>query len=97
MRDTLFTIGYQGATVERLVETLAAADVSILIDTRETPMSRRPEFRRRALKASLLNAGIRYVSVPALGAPQELRAQAGDWDVFAEGYRERLSLVREEL
>lgn len=70
MRDTLFTIGYQGATVERLVETLAAADVSILIDTRETPMSRRPEFRRKALEASLLDAGIRYVSVPALGAPR---------------------------
>ena len=97
MRDTLFTIGYQGATVERLVETLAAADVSILIDTRETPMSRRPEFRRRALEASLLDAGIRYVSVPALGAPKALRAQVGDWDVFADGYRERLGLVREEL
>ena len=97
MRDTPFTIGYQGATVERLVETLAAADVSILIDTRETPMSRRPEFRRRALEASLLEAGIRYVSVPALGAPKALRAQVGDWDVFADGYRERLGLVREEL
>ena len=97
MRDTLFTIGYQGATVERLVETLAAAEVSILIDTRETPMSRRPEFRQKALEASLLQAGIRYVSVPALGAPKGLRAQVGDWDVFAEGYRERLSLVREEL
>jgi Uncharacterized conserved protein len=97
MRDTLFTIGYQGATVERLVETLTAAEVSILIDTRETPMSRRPEFRRRALEASLLDAGIRYVSIPALGAPKALRAQVGDWDVFAEGYRERLGLVRKEL
>ena len=97
MRDTLFTIGYQGATVERLVETLTAADVSMLIDTRETPMSRRPEFRRKSLEASLLEAGIHYLSVPALGAPKSLRAQVGDWDVFADGYRERLRLVREEL
>ena len=97
MRDTLFTVGYQGATVERLVETLAAADVSILIDTRETPMSRRPEFRRKSLEATLSDAGVRYLSVPALGAPKLLRAQVGDWDVFAEGYRERLNLVREEL
>ena len=97
MRDTLFTIGYQGATVERLVETLAAADVSILIDTRETPMSRRPEFRRKSLEATLSDAGIRYLSVPALGAPKLLRARVGDWDVFAEGYRERLGFVREEL
>lgn len=97
MRDTIFTIGYQGATVGRLVETMTAADVSMLIDTRETPMSRRPEFRRRSLEATLSDAGIRYLSVPALGAPKALRAQVGDWGVFAEGYRERLGLVRDEL
>lgn len=95
--DAMFTIGYQGATIERLVETLAGANVSVLVDTRERPTSRRPEFRRKSLDAALAAAGIRYLSVPALGAPRELRAVVSDWDRFADGYRDRLVLVREEL
>lgn len=98
MSATLFTIGYQGSSLERLVETLSAADVSVLVDTRETPTSRRPEFRPRSLEAALGEAGIGYVSATALGAPKALREIAGDdWDGFANGYRERLALVREEL
>ena len=47
MSATLFTIGYQGAKVEQVVASLAAAQVSVLVDTRETPMSRRVEFRQK--------------------------------------------------
>jgi hypothetical protein len=38
----MFTIGYQGASLERLIESLAGADVSVVVDTRDTPHSRRP-------------------------------------------------------
>lgn len=95
--EEMFTIGYQGASLKHLVEALAAADVSVLVDTREAPTSRRPEFRRKSLDAAMTAAGIRYLSVPALGAPRELRAVASDWDRFADGYRDRLALAREEL
>lgn len=98
MTATLFTIGYQGARLEQVVASLAAARVSLLVDTRETPMSRRVEFRQRALANALDGAGIRYVSIRALGAPKPLRAiAADDWAGFADGYRERLALAREEL
>jgi hypothetical protein len=98
MPATLFTIGYQGAKLEQVVASLAAANVSVLVDTRETPMSRRVEFRQRALASALGEAGIQYLSVRALGAPKPLRAiAADDWAGFAAGYRERLALAREEL
>lgn len=98
MSATVYTIGYQGASLERLIETLADAAVSVLVDTRDTPTSRRPEFRARSLEIALADAGIAYVSASALGAPKALRVLAGeDWDEFADGYRERLALVREEL
>ncbi len=94
----MFTIGYQGTSIEHLIDALAAAEVSVLVDTRETPMSRRAEFRPKALQAALADAGIAYRSARALGAPKALRSRAtDDWDGFAEGYRERLALVREEL
>jgi hypothetical protein len=55
-------------------------------------------LRQRALAAALDEAGIRYVSARALGAPKPLRAiAADDWAGFAAGYRERLALAREEL
>jgi uncharacterized protein (DUF488 family) len=95
---TLYTIGYQGSKLEQVVSCLAAARVSVLVDTRETPMSRRVEFRQKALASALEEAGIRYVSVRALGAPKPLRAIAtDDWAGFAAGYRDRLALAREEL
>ena len=94
----MFTIGYQGTTLERLIDTLAGAGVSVLVDTRETPMSRRVEFRPKALRSALADAGIEYRSARALGAPKALRALAADdWDGFALGYNERLRLAREEL
>ena len=52
MSATLFTIGYQGAKLEQVVASLAVAQVSVLVDTRETPTSRRVEFRQRALAAA---------------------------------------------
>jgi uncharacterized protein (DUF488 family) len=98
MPVTFFTIGYQGVSIDEVLAELAAADVSVLIDTRHTPMSRRPEFRARALEGALADAGIRYLSAAALGAPKDLRAIATvDWDGFADRYRERLRLVGEEL
>lgn len=94
----MFTIGYQGASLEGVIDALADAGVSVLVDARETPMSRRVEFRPKALRSALEAAGIEYRSVRALGAPKELRAKAiDDWDGFADGYRERLTLVRTEL
>lgn len=91
MPALMFTIGYQGASLERLIESLAAADVSVVVDTRDTPHSRRPEFRPRSLEAALAEVGIRYLPARALGAPRDLRSLAtGDWDGFADGYRERL-------
>jgi uncharacterized protein (DUF488 family) len=98
MSSSIFTIGYQGSSLERLIESLAGADVSVVIDTRDTPHSRRPEFRPRSLEAALSEVGIRYLPARALGAPRDLRVLAtDDWDGFADEYRERLSRVREEL
>jgi uncharacterized protein (DUF488 family) len=98
MSDTLYTIGYQGAKLEQVIASLSAAKVSVVVDTRETPTSRRVEFRGRALATALEEAEIRYVSIPALGAPRQLRQLAAeDWAAFAAAYRKRLALVRKEL
>lgn len=72
----LFTIGYEGTTPDRLIETLRQAGVTTLVDVRELPNSRRPGFAKRALSEALERAGIGYRHVRALGTPPEGRAAA---------------------
>jgi uncharacterized protein (DUF488 family) len=72
--NPLFTIGYEGATPDRLIEALRQAGVTTLVDVRELPNSRRPGFAKRALSEALAHAGIGYRHVRALGTPPEGRA-----------------------
>ena len=69
----LYTIGYQGASIDGLIAALKTAGVETLIDVRAVPASRRPEFSKRNLTASLEAAGLTYVHLVGLGNPKEGR------------------------
>lgn len=71
--EALSTIGYEGAALDDFLATLQRQGVTTLLDVREAPISRRPEFAKKALSASLGNAGIAYRHEGALGAPKPLR------------------------
>lgn len=89
----LFTIGYQGASVEGFVAALKAAGVETLIDVRAVPASRRREFSKRNLAASLEAAGLTYVHLAGLGNPREGRdaAKAGHLDDYRRIYTAHLA------
>ncbi|HEX6643289.1 MAG TPA: DUF488 domain-containing protein [Gemmatimonadales bacterium] len=72
----LATIGYEGVTVQRVVEVLRAAGVEILVDVRAVASSRRPGFSKSKLAAHLEEGGIGYVHLRGLGTPAEGRAAA---------------------
>lgn len=76
----LFTIGYEGATVDAFIDTLARAGVKTLVDVRAVPQSRKPGFSKRGLAAALAERGIGYRHLQRLGTPAEGRnaARAGD-------------------
>jgi uncharacterized protein (DUF488 family) len=69
----IYSVGYEGLEVRALVERLAQARVSVLVDVRLNPVSRRPGFSRKPLEAALAEAGIQYVHEPDLGNPQDNR------------------------
>jgi uncharacterized protein (DUF488 family) len=75
---TVLTIGYEGRTADQLVDELLAASVSVLIDVRLTPLSRKPGLSKRRLAASLAERGVGYVHLPALGNPKENRGPYRD-------------------
>ena len=78
---TLYTIGYERASVPDFIAALQAAGVKTLIDVREVANSRRAGFSKKALAASLDAAGVAYVHMKALGTPKAGREAARKGDV----------------
>ena len=72
----IFTIGYEGATVQEFLAALQNAGVQRVIDVRAVPNSRRPGFSKTPLRNALAEADIDYVHLRALGTPADGRAAA---------------------
>jgi hypothetical protein len=89
-----FTLGYEVATVADFILTLQNAGVSLLLDVRELPQSRRPGFSKRALAEALANVGIGYRHMKQLGDPKSGRdaARRGDMDAFRTIFGAHLEL-----
>ena len=81
---TIFTIGYEGASLDAVLRTLAVRGVAVVLDVRELPLSRRAGFSKRPLAAALEEAGIGYLHLKGLGTPKEGRtaARQGDLERF---------------
>jgi uncharacterized protein (DUF488 family) len=69
----IYSLGYEGMTLDALVDRLAGARVSVLVDVRLNPISRKPGFARRRLSEALAAAGIGYVHEKELGNPPDNR------------------------
>jgi len=69
----VFSIGYEGRTLQELLKLLEVYRVDLVVDVRENPISRKPGFNRRQLSAALQSAGIDYRHEPLLGNPKENR------------------------
>jgi uncharacterized protein (DUF488 family) len=90
----LTTIGYEGATLTAFIATLKAAGVTLLLDVRELPISRRKGFSKTPLSQALAEAGIRYQHERALGAPKHVRhrlREDGDLKRYFTDFREYLA------
>lgn len=79
-KPQIFTIGYEGADVDRFLTTLKDAGVSTLADVRAVALSRKKGFSKSALRDTLAAQDIGYQHFIRLGTPKEGRqaARAGD-------------------
>lgn len=75
--DTIFTVGHSTLPIDDFIAMLKAYGIQRLADVRTIPRSRRnPQFNSNALAASLAQAGIEYVPMPALGGLRRARADS---------------------
>ncbi|MDD2878107.1 MAG: DUF488 domain-containing protein [Acidiphilium sp.] len=96
---TLSTIGYEKCGFPDFLTCLQTADIGLVIDVRDLPLSRRAGFSKRQLGAGLEAAGIRYVHLRALGTPPDGREanRRRQWERFWAIVEERLDTPEAEL
>lgn len=69
----VLTIGYEGKCLEKYLNQLIQAGVTLLCDVRRNPLSRKYGFSKRTLSKACEGVGIRYEHVPELGIASDQR------------------------
>jgi len=91
--DKIYTIGYEGKDFDEFLKLLQKAKISILIDVRENPNSRKKGFSKRILSEALKKEGIEYKHFAELGTPKDIRKvyqSNGNIDFLLDEYRNYL-------
>lgn len=90
----LFTIGYEGFTLENYLNRLIRLNVHTLVDVRKNAFSMKYGFSKAILEKACIGVGIEYVHMPQLGIDsskrQTLKSQR-DYDTLFDEY-ERTTL-----
>lgn len=90
----LSTIGYSGHDRDSFLALLVSHDIQRVIDVRAMPWSRKPAFSKKALAASLAQAGLDYVHIVELGCPRAIRDQYRadhDWERYRADFLAHLA------
>lgn len=85
----LYTFGYEGLDIAAFMARLHDAQVRVIVDVRELPLSRKKGFSKNALREHLAAQGIGYVHSPSLGCPKKIRDQYradGDWTRYTRDF-----------
>lgn len=99
MTHPLYTIGYEGSSIEDFVLTLLDAGITTLIDVRDLPLSRKKGFSKAILRETLEANGISYVHLRGLGDPKPGRdaARAGKMQVFRRIFNRHMTSTDAQL
>lgn len=89
-KTILFTIGYEGISLEEYLNRLLKNDVKVLVDVRNNPLSMKYGFSKSLLKRYCESLGIQYLHFPEVGIQSELRQELNtqsDYDKLFDAYR----------
>jgi len=94
-KTILFTIGYEGISLEEYLNRLLKNDVKVLVDVRNNPLSMKYGFSKSPLKRYCESLSIQYIHFPEVGIQsgqrQELNSQSDYDNLFAVYRRNNLS------
>ena len=87
---TVYTIGYEGLSIEFYINRLIQSNITILADVRRNPISRKHGFSKRILSQKITDIGITYLHIPKLGIASSYRknlVEQKDYDNLFRRYR----------
>lgn len=73
----VFTLGYEGLTIDAFLNKLINNNVFAVVDVRNNPQSMKYGFSKKSFKQYIENAGMKYFHIPELGIPSPLRRGLG--------------------
>jgi len=91
--DLIYTIGYEGRTIENYLNELLGSGVTLLCDVRRNPISRKYGFSKGTLSKGCEGVGIRYEHIPHLGIASERRQRLetqADYDALFSDYEREI-------
>ena len=86
----LFTIGYEGISLEEYLNRLIKNDIKILVDVRRNALSMKFGFSKNQLKDYCDKLGIEYMHIPEVGIQSEFRQELNtqiDYDKLFSLYK----------
>lgn len=96
----IFSIGYEGKSVDFFLNLLIQNQISLLVDVRKNAFSMKKGFSKNQLKHYLELAGIGYLHLPEFGIESDKRKKletVEDYKQLFEDYKKTLSKKGEEL
>ncbi len=95
----LFTIGYEGISLEHYLNKLIRNNIKLLCDVRRNALSMKYGFSKNQLKNACEGVGIKYIHIPEVGINsdkrQELNSQSDYDKLFKEYVSNNLSQTTE--
>ncbi len=91
----LFTIGYEGKSLELYLELLIKNDVRVLCDVRKNAYSQKYGFKKSQLEKACKGVGIKYIHTPELGIESDMRrnlSSQDDYDALFDYYEKNTLL-----
>lgn len=89
----LFTIGYEGVSLESYLNKLLKYGIRVLVDVRKNPQSMKYGFNKKQLDSACNDIGISYMHFPELGIEsdkrQELNSQ-NDYNILFKEYKKKV-------
>jgi len=79
----VYTVGYEGCSIDRLLNALMRRGIQAIVDVRRNPVARRYGFHKSSLSRLCANVDIDYVHVPEVGIPSELRRDLGSPSAYS--------------
>jgi uncharacterized protein (DUF488 family) len=85
--QTLYTVGYEGHTIDIFIDLLLVHRIEQVLDVRQRPLSRKPGFSKTRLREALHAVSIGYLHLGDLGTPKPLRDMVRATHDYAEFFR----------